>query len=479
MAVFVRKDIWKLEADKPWDDVTLAYAIGVRIMQERADDDPTSWKYQGAIHAAFTNSSAEFHNRCQHHTWYFLPWHRMYLYWFEQMLRAAIATSPDVDAEVAKTWALPYWNYEGEAKTRSLPPAFREQTLPDGSANPLFVEERDYLNDGNERMPTTAARSQRALDTVPFSNRLQPGMAPGFGGYVTQFHHWGELTTASGAVEATPHNTVHGEVGGLMGDPRTAPLDPIFWLHHCNIDRLWAIWDADTRPFHEDPSGDWLAFEFRFHDAKGVPQTSIPKNFVDTEALDYTYEELSRPTARRRGRVPTDPPPDTPPELVGATEDKFELAGQPLTVEVPISEPTGPARRRGARGIEAGDKEARVYLNVENIEAERNPGGNYGVYINLPDEDEDPTNDDFHVGNISFFGIEYTSDRDQDTAGGGGMRYAFDITDLVHELQDQNRWDPERVKVTFAPLRSGPARRAGKEVEPTPVSIGRVSFFVQ
>lgn len=472
--VITRKDIWKLEANDPWDDVTLAYAIAVRIMKERANDDPTSWTYQGAIHAAFPAGVAGFHNQCQHHTWYFLPWHRMYLYWFEHIIRAAIATSSDVDAQVGKEWALPYWNYEGEARTRSLPPAFREEKLPDGSENPLFVENRDYLNDGDLRMPVAATRSQRALDTVPFSNPLQTGMAPGFGGYVTGFNHWGELTTASGALEATPHNTVHGEVGGLMNNPASAPLDPIFWLHHCNIDRLWAIWEADTRPFHDNPTTpSWQTFEFRFHDAKGTPQTSKAQDFIDTEVLGYTYEDMSRPTARRRA-VPTDPPPDIPPEMVGATDDKLELTGRPVTVEVPLVEPSGPARRRGG-----GERPARVYLNVDNIEAERNPGGNYGVYINLPDEDDDPTNDEFHVGNISFFGIEYAHDADEDTPGGPGMRFAFDITDLVEELREQNRWDPERVKVTFAPLRPGPPRRRGKEVEPTPVSIGRVSFFVQ
>lgn len=37
------------------------------------------------------------------------------------------------------------------------------------------------------------------------------------------------------------HNRVHVWVGGSMG-PVTSPNDPVFFLHHCNVDRIWALW---------------------------------------------------------------------------------------------------------------------------------------------------------------------------------------------------------------------------------------------
>lgn len=37
------------------------------------------------------------------------------------------------------------------------------------------------------------------------------------------------------------HNRVHIWVGGDMG-PGTSPNDPVFFLHHCNVDRIWALW---------------------------------------------------------------------------------------------------------------------------------------------------------------------------------------------------------------------------------------------
>lgn len=52
------------------------------------------------------------------------------------------------------------------------------------------------------------------------------------------------------------HNYGHGWVGGHMGHPYTSPNDLIFFMHHCNIDRLWAKWQDDGRqgsPFYPGP----------------------------------------------------------------------------------------------------------------------------------------------------------------------------------------------------------------------------------
>ncbi|MFN0125291.1 MAG: tyrosinase family protein [Verrucomicrobiales bacterium] len=44
-------------------------------------------------------------------------------------------------------------------------------------------------------------------------------------------------------LEGGPHNSGHRAVGGTMASA-SSPADPIFWMHHANIDRLWAIWQA-------------------------------------------------------------------------------------------------------------------------------------------------------------------------------------------------------------------------------------------
>lgn len=44
----------------------------------------------------------------------------------------------------------------------------------------------------------------------------------------------------------TIHNSIHNSVGGAghMQYPEVAAFDPIFWLHHANVDRLLALWQA-------------------------------------------------------------------------------------------------------------------------------------------------------------------------------------------------------------------------------------------
>jgi tyrosinase len=45
-------------------------------------------------------------------------------------------------------------------------------------------------------------------------------------------------------LEGRPHNRVHIWVNGTMSNIPTAPADPLFWMHHAMIDRIWALWEA-------------------------------------------------------------------------------------------------------------------------------------------------------------------------------------------------------------------------------------------
>ena len=75
-----------------------------------------------------------------------------------------------------------------------------------------------------------------------------------------------------GHLEGSPHNYIHnGFVRGDMGKLGSAALDPIFWLHHANIDRLWSVWNARGNNNSTDPA--WLNEKFRnmFFDKNGNP----------------------------------------------------------------------------------------------------------------------------------------------------------------------------------------------------------------
>jgi len=52
------------------------------------------------------------------------------------------------------------------------------------------------------------------------------------------------FTQFTGLLESY-HGTVHNWVGGTMGDITVSPADPLFWMHHAEIDRIWSVWQAN------------------------------------------------------------------------------------------------------------------------------------------------------------------------------------------------------------------------------------------
>src|SRR5437764_5357226 len=99
MVLRTRRDVAKLAT---WDDTLLWYAKAVTAMQARPINDPTSWRYQAAIHGfepslirpgdqlPTPGQQSTYWLQCQHGSWYFLPWHRIYIFLFEQIVAATI-----------------------------------------------------------------------------------------------------------------------------------------------------------------------------------------------------------------------------------------------------------------------------------------------------------------------------------------------------------------------------------------------------
>jgi tyrosinase len=479
--VRVRRDIWGLEEEQAWHPVTRAYARAVGQLQKRAATDPTGWTYQAQIHGmpGFRQPD-DFRGQCQHNSWSFLPWHRLYLYWFERIVRSCVEADPEVDDETTRAWALPYWNYSVGGTRSSLPEAFREPTMRDGSGpNPLFVAQRNqFINDGEELDPR-AIRLREALAPLTFAVPRPDG---GFGGAATGWNHRNQdVNFAAGSLEQTPHGDVHMEVGGLMSQFSTAAFDPVFWLHHANIDRVWESWRHELGRPDPDATSSWGTTGFGFHDEQGAEVTGTAADVLDIAAqLQYRYEDISVPAfdrRGRRGRVEEPVPADTPAELIGATEEPLRLSGSSQDVTFPVGRPTGPADRRGGAP-------AQLILAVEGIEQIESgdpPDVTYAVYVNMPEDlpgDADP--EDYYAGNVNFFGIAEPAPGDSDTEA-HALRRSFDITDLVEGLRAGGRWDPDAFTVSFRPLVRGRARRGpgGEERTTTPVRVGRIGLYVR
>ncbi len=485
MAVRTRQDVSKLSE---WHPTLLWYARAIADMQQRPINDPTSWRYQAAIHdyqrdfdphaspADVLPPTAEqerFWSQCQHFSWFFLPWHRMYLAFFEQIIAATV-----LKLGGPADWALPYWNYSDPSNpsARLLPSAFRATQLPDGSNNPLRVEERGAsVNEGEEfafdsDVDLLVCLTEESFISAPF------GGDPGFGGRRTVFNHSGG---PAGDLERVPHGSMHVAVGGdtgWMSGFNTAGLDPIFWLHHCNLDRLWTVWlrrDAQHLNPVEPP---WLSsIEFEFHDAAGEPISLTCSQVIDTSAapLEYDYEDVSDPlgappptetAARRLGMEDS-----RIPEMVGATDQPLTLVGESATAAVPVTKPTGPAS-----GAEAGALPKRIFLNIENITSTGRSSG-YEVYLNVPPGENPKDHKELFAGFLPMFGVAEASDPKRGHAA-NGLHYTLEITDLVRRLETQNAWDPNTMQVTFVPRKRPTGGRESAAVR-SPVRVGRVSLY--
>jgi tyrosinase len=461
----IRRNIWTL----PSGDQTIEeYAKAVAIMKGRNPSDPISWSYQAATHGTHATPTKPLWNGCQHGTWFFVAWHRMFIYYFEQIVRAAV-----VEAGGSSAWALPYWNYGAGGQQATIPLPFREPTT-NGEPNPLYVSQRAQGINGGLALPPPVASPAHALSRPSFTGTAQ------FGGGITPVQ---QFSGSTGRLEQTPHNDVHSTVGGRSGwmaDIDQAAEDPIFWLHHANIDRIWFLWAS---PAHRDP-GDtrWTNQRFAFFDAQGSRVEKTCADVRDINQLGYTYEGVPVPEEQEAAMSTPGEPDDegAAPELVGASDAPLQLVGSPAQVAFQI-DAKATAAVLGAAGV---TEPSHIYVNVEDIDAEHNPGTVYGVYVNLPEGASAETAEGHYAGNVSFFGAERARNPRGDEPA-HSLRVTLEVTELVHELAATGQWDGDHVNITFRPLGLIPPDRPDlahalpdtlSSSDP-PVTIGRVSIF--
>ncbi|HEY5289116.1 MAG TPA: tyrosinase family protein [Caulobacteraceae bacterium] len=470
MAVRVRKSVYAL----PAGDTTLDwYNKAVKELLSRPIANPTSWRYMAGVHGARSSvtrptGASTYWDKCQHSCWYFFPWHRGYITAFEAVVADCVAKLGG-----PSDWALPYWNYSEDTtanpSARSLPPAFVGKTLADGSQNYLSSIRNATIN------LTDAIVSLNALKVKAFGGPPGGGAA-GFGGPKTGPNH--PIGGTSGALEDTPHNVVHDAIGGLMADPDTSPLDPIFWLHHCNIDRLWEVWRNQGPPAGWKDA-TWLAQTFDFHDAAGNPITFACSALLDTTKIMHGYSYDSTPVATAMISDPTQSSPsDSQPtqtaELAGANAETISLVSDPVTTTITLALD----RTTMSFSDAAKTKPSNVFLNLENMTGS-GVQGNIQVSVAPAASGADP----LVVGVAGTFGIAQASDPQGDH-GGSGMTVAMDITDFADQI-GLSDGSATQVSVTLQPQpqpevdSSAPDELADVTFDPgsPSIGIGRVSLF--
>jgi tyrosinase len=222
----------------------------------------------------------------------FLPWHREFLRRLERDLQG-------IDPSVT----IPYWDWTTDNTTTSLPwhvellggdgrPSDRQVTdgpfARSGGHWPIDVDAPpDFLR---REMGVRAASLPSSAEVATVLAVTPYDSAPWDTSPVNSFRNQLE-----GWRGPNIHNRVHVWVGGSMY-PMSSPNDPVFFLHHCNIDRLWAQWQATHptegyQPVAGGPSGHNLNDPM---DPWGG--TTTVAGVLDHRALGYTYDvEVTKP----------------------------------------------------------------------------------------------------------------------------------------------------------------------------------------
>lgn len=76
------------------------------------------------------------------------------------------------------------------------------------------------------------------------------------------------------------HNSGHVWVGGSMQSVVAAPADPVFWMHHAEIDRVWPAWQTANPGQHPPLAGAAAVMD---------PWTETETDTRDTNGLGYIY----------------------------------------------------------------------------------------------------------------------------------------------------------------------------------------------
>jgi tyrosinase len=199
----------------------------------------------------------------------FLGWHRRYLLAFETELQNADMT---LRPKAATKLGVPYWSWDDGV------PAWLQGFLP--AKDPTSNKQPPARK---EAAPPDKANATD-IKTIVTQFGIQKTGVPGENDYVKftfGLEGWGLRPDGS---SLPAHNHGHAWVGGIMNNTSTSPTDPIFWMHHAEVDRLWQIW----RTAHPQPAPP-LAGKDRIMD----PWAESYDDLLDIGKLGYGYDSMT------------------------------------------------------------------------------------------------------------------------------------------------------------------------------------------
>lgn len=230
----------------------------------------------------------------------FGPWHRLLLLVFESFSRQLLNDT---------TFEVPYWDWAADAANPAASPlwsvlggngdSFDGDTVKSGPfrEGQFQVNLSDIL--GQDQLmrvnPPRPLRRRFNWNETPLPSQSVVNQTIADFGFYDRWRYNNSASSFRRALEGDLHNIVHRFVGG---DMRTSasPNDPVFFLHHCNIDRIWAAWQAQypNAPYVPSDSASNDLFMHRIgdpmHNYFGI---TLPISAMVDYQDYYEYDSLS------------------------------------------------------------------------------------------------------------------------------------------------------------------------------------------
>jgi tyrosinase len=358
-AIYPRLEVRQMLFTKP-NQWTL-FVLALQKFQKMSQSDRMSWYQIAGIHGVprqnwdgvgQCSSCKGTDGYCTHDSVLFPGWHRAYLALFEQQFMVLVNELANSYPDNRRAWMtgaastmrFPFWDWAAHPAPGypTLPNVMSDKYItvesPTGMVtiiNPLFRHDfqspKDmvytpfinwqvtlrYPNSNANTASSTTASSTNAFDNIRASLQDQVyqmfSTCKSFAGFAND-NSGSSSTRCSNSLEGI-HNTIHTTLGGPgsssvsaghMTYLSTAAFDPGFWLHHMNVDRLFALWQGINPNSYGSsqaaPHATWTIPAGQVQDANS-PLTPFHRNtngdfwtsnqVRDWKVFKYTYPEFS------------------------------------------------------------------------------------------------------------------------------------------------------------------------------------------
>lgn len=404
---FVRKNVYSKDAQKDLEALEKA----LEVMRQKDCSDPLSWYYQGGIHWVpdtvinnklcssyqYPKDKKDGWDNCTHtksgkEAIHFLVWHRLYIYHFEKIVRKLSGYND---------FALPYWGYTNRIdiiKNRTMPEIFRNHS------SSLYEESRfDSLNKGYPISGVGADNlSLTKLFKYHFYYLFNKNLNVAPHGAMHDYIGYGndELKKYFNCI------TQDSTLGGLMEQVKSAAFDPIFWVHHSNIDRLWQQWtnipNGQLVTLEELKEVPWpyvffdengKKVEYKIEDVIKILYT-MDYDFDDTKVYEKKQEKKEIKIFNLQSLNPND--------TIASKKPNVKIKSKITKLSIPNDN-----KNKNFTLLDNSNQNGKILIMSVKVSFTQAPKGSYQVYLNLPKGENANPESKYFSGFMTFFGADH------------------------------------------------------------------------